>query len=264
MDRFSSSVRSDPLGGHVRLRIPFLKTRRPSTRWCIQCGQEVAKFLPYRDGTRSPVTSGLEVIGSDVNNFSCPNCGGFDRERHLLLYFDALGLWHLVEGRRVLHIAPEANFGERVAARASTYIPGDLEPRDPRVMGVDLTSTPFEDGAFDFIIANHVLEHVLRDDLAMGEIERILAPGGAALLQTPFTPRLAASLENPSVTDPSLRMLLFGQEDHVRVYGTDLFDRLAGAGLKVSVTQHNEAMPDVDAARYGVNVLEPLILARKA
>ena len=37
----------------------------------------------------------------DVENFSCPKCGAHDRERHLYLYFDKLGLWQQVEGKKV-------------------------------------------------------------------------------------------------------------------------------------------------------------------
>lgn len=232
--------------------------------YCVQCEGTPDAFTPYRDGIVDPVSSVLEVVGSDVRNFACPLCWGFDRERHLLLYFDALGLWDRVSGNRVLHIAPERDFGRRLRDAAGDYVAGDLNPDAPGVIHVDLTDTPFESDRFDVVVANHVLEHIPRDDLALAEIVRVLAPGGMAILQTPFSPRLATALENPSITEPDIRAALFGQEDHVRVYGLDLVQRISRCGLEVLVYSHVEVLPHIDASRFGVNAKEPLIVGAKS
>jgi SAM-dependent methyltransferase len=49
----------------------------------------------------------------------------------------------------------------------------------------DGKNLPFDDGSFDFILANHVIEHI--DDLnaVLREIHRVLAPGGTLLLGVP-------------------------------------------------------------------------------
>lgn len=60
---------------------------------CIICNHRIGGFLPYRDGIRAPLMVALECVGSDVNNFECPWCGGHDRERHLVLYLTKLGLF---------------------------------------------------------------------------------------------------------------------------------------------------------------------------
>src|SRR5690606_15795606 len=55
---------------------------------------------------------------------------------------------------------------------------------------------PFSDGAFNTVVANCVLEHVEGLDLALGEIARVLAPGGRLVFGVPgpsFTPFLAVS-----------------------------------------------------------------------
>lgn len=237
---------------------------RDGAHYCVQCGGTPDAFAPYRDGHVDPISSVLEVVGSDVRNFACPMCWGFDRERHLLLYFDALGLWQEISGGRVLHIAPEPDFGRRLRNAAGEYVSGDLQPADPDIIRVDLTDTGFESETFDVVVANHVLEHIPRDDLALAEIERLLVPGGMAILQTPFSPRLATSLENPSITEPDIRAALFGQEDHVRVYGRDLVHRIAACGLDVVVSPHAEVLAHIDALRFGVNDKEPLIRGLKA
>lgn len=50
------------------------------------------------------------------------------------------------------------------------------------------TALPFEDEAFDLVISNHVVEHVgdlERQDNHLGEIARVLRPGGWLYLATP-------------------------------------------------------------------------------
>ena len=79
-----------------------------SAKLCYACNKRVGRFLPYRGGWKDvpPLIKVLDVIGSDVENFSCPRCGAHDRERHLLMYFDHAGMWKRIAGANVLHFAP--------------------------------------------------------------------------------------------------------------------------------------------------------------
>lgn len=45
---------------------------------------------------------------------------------------------------------------------------------------------PFEDGRFDAVLCNQVLEHIFDPDAFVAEIRRVLAPGGRLLLTVPF------------------------------------------------------------------------------
>jgi ubiquinone/menaquinone biosynthesis C-methylase UbiE len=49
----------------------------------------------------------------------------------------------------------------------------------------DATSMPFEDGAFDIVIASEVLEHIPADQAALREIARVLQPGGTMAVTVP-------------------------------------------------------------------------------
>jgi SAM-dependent methyltransferase len=94
----------------------------------------------------------------------------------------------------------------------------------------DITDIPQPDGAFDIVICNHVLEHVPDDRKAMRELRRVLRPGGLAVLQHPVQDR-PDTYEDFSVVDATERLRVFGQEDHVRIYGWDMLDRLRAAGF---------------------------------
>src|SRR6267378_1740878 len=168
-----------------------------SAKLCYACNRRVGRFLPYRGGWKDvpPRIRALDVIGSDVENFSCPRCGAHDRERHLLMYFDRAGMWKRIAGAAVLHFAPERVLAARISnAKPARYVKADLFPT-----AADTT----------------------RDDEG--------------------------------------RLQAFGQEDHVRLYGRDLFSRLEGVGFVSKVLEHDVALKDYGESLYGVNRREPFI-----
>jgi SAM-dependent methyltransferase len=116
----------------------------------------------------------------------------------------------------------------------------------------DITAIPEPDGAFDVVICNHVLEHIPDDRRAMRELRRVLRPGGLAVLQHPVQDR-PDTYEDPGVVDPVERLRVFGQEDHVRIYGWDMLDRLRTAGFQDVATPElwEEFSPD-ELGRLGL------------
>ena len=95
----------------------------------------------------------------------------------------------------------------------------------------DITQIPFVDDSFDVILCSHVLEHVPEDRQAMRELCRVLKPDGWALLLVPISSRRAETYEDATVVAPEDRERLFGQFDHVRIYGRDFKDRLEESGF---------------------------------
>lgn len=204
------------------------------------------------------------MIGSDVDHFSCPHCLSHDRERHLWLYLQASGFSDALSALRVLHMAPETNLAQRIAAQnPRRYVKGDLCPAVASVQRINLVAIPFDDSSFDLVIANHVLEHVDDDLAALREITRVLAPGGHAILQTPYAALLETTWSDRGVHTPEARLQAFGQEDHVRLFGRDIFRRFASAGLLDLTRTHDDALAEVDPGSRGVNRLEPFFLFKK-
>ena len=72
-----------------------------------------------------------------------------------------------------------------------TYVGLDVDSESSRRLGVadhlyDGHTFPFVDGTFDSVLCNQVLEHVFNPDQFLGELGRILKPGGKLLLTVPF------------------------------------------------------------------------------
>lgn len=222
--------------------------------------------MPYRSGLRGVpgLMRTLDMVGSDPDHFECPRCGAHDRERHLLMYMRASGLLDDLRGRAVLHFAPEKRLSRFIRdAQPARYLPCDLFPHSPEIERVDMLDMPFEAGTIDVVIANHVLEHVSDDARALSEILRVLKPGGFAILQTPYSGRLHRTWQDAGIDDPQARLQAYGQEDHVRLFGRDIFERITAAGFESCVRQHAELLNDIDPARAGINPAEPFFLFRK-
>ncbi len=235
-------------------------------RMCCLCGRKVRRFLPYRGAwpDMPAVLADAGVVGSDVANFECPVCGCHDRERHLYLYLQASGLLKAISGARLLHLAPETHL-QRVIGRANPleYVLGDLYPTRPDIRRIDLMEIDRPDASLDFVIANHVLEHVGDDSRALREIYRVLRPGGYAILQTPFASLRSQKFEDADITSDAGRLQAYGQEDHCRLYGNDMADFFASFGFVRMIATHAELLARVDAGKMGVNALEPFLLFMK-
>lgn len=230
--------------------------------YCLACRRASPAFLPYRKGSRglSPILRDIGIVGSDLERFRCPNCGATDRERHLLAYLERLSL-DLFHGKRILHFAPEVSLRHLILQHEpQEYIQADLFPTDSVVARMDLAAIPIDADYFDLVVANHVLEHVADDMLALREIHRVLRPGGHAILQTPFSPHLPATLEIAAIQTCDARRELYGQEDHVRLYGADIVTRIESSGLAACIHTHEDTLPGLDPIRHGVNASEPFFL----
>ncbi len=182
-------------------------------------GKSFRKFLPYgyenqRDNVLSPSTLSLE------------------RHRLLWLYLQNETDFFTTP-KKVLHFAPEQAFYERFRKQKNLdYTTTDLNSPLADVKA-DICNLPFKDEEFDVILCNHVLEHIPDDTKAMQELYRILKKGGMAILQIPQDLNREKTFEDNSITNRKERAKIFGQYDHVRIYGRDYFDKLRSIGFTV-------------------------------
>jgi hypothetical protein len=196
-----------------------------------------------------------------LNTF-CPRCNAFERHRLLWLYLQ--NKTDLFSSKlRVLHFAPEYMLQKTFKALPNlSYVSADLD--SPLAMAhMDITRLPFADASFDVVLCSHVLEHVPDDQKAMDELFRVLRTSGWAIITAPVDDSRAETLEDPDVTLPQDRAQLFGQHDHVRLYGRDYLSRLERAGFFVSVDSYANQLDDPIVALYGLNRREKIYLCTR-
>lgn len=251
----------------VYMKIDRYINRLGRKRKCYICGKTFGHFTKYRNGTRKipDFLRRLVIVGSDIDNFGCQYCGSHDRERHLCMFFDRLNLWKKIRNSRIIHFAPEKNLTSKIRSmEPKQYVLADIYPNNDQVQQIDIVDVPFGDSAFDFIICNHVLEHVKEYKSALKEIYRILSPGGIGVLQTPYSKLLKSNFEDENINTNELRSYFYGQEDHCRVFSEDnLFTDLRDSGLELRMVKHSDHFNDQESQYYGVNKKEDLIMVRK-
>lgn len=212
-------------------------------------GRSFRKFLPYgyektRDNVLSPSTLSLE--------------------RHRLLWLFLKKKTNFFSGmHRVLHFAPEQAFLRRFRSMKNLeYTTSDLNSPLADIKA-DICDLPFEDDRFDVILCNHVLEHIPDDQRAMKEIFRVMKPGGWGILQVPQDVNRELTFQDDSITDPRERASVFGQYDHVRIYGMDFFDRLREVGFEVEAIEFTDEFSPEERNRYALAEREYIPFVRK-
>lgn len=203
---------------------------------CSVCGWQGFSF--YRNKRRN---------GSPM--LVCPVCKSKERHRHQALGLEAWNVKQLLEGARILHVAPEERF-RSLFENAETYVRIDINPANPdqtiAVCG-DLAKASFSSASFDFVYASHVLEHIVNVKDAIAEIYRVLVPGGHAFLDVPtygeVTKRLSERDHDGHVWHPGL---------------SDWFKQYEEAGFRVRYFPSDDL-----GAKYGIGVRSPLTLCQK-
>lgn len=114
---------------------------------------------------------------------------------------------------------------------------GEVPPSGSyRTVQGDARSMPFEDGAFDRVIASEVLEHIVEDDAAVAEIARVTKPGGLVAVTVPrYWPEKICWMLSDAYHEV--------EGGHVRINrASELTATLKSHGLTVLGTHHAHAL----------------------
>lgn len=188
----------------------------------------------------------------------CPRCGSFDRQRFLVLAMRGI----LEDRTRV----PRTLLGLSLS-RAMSYLLAheglgrcfrtDYDLIDPRYRpdaAIDLRRAGFRDGAFDWIICSHVLDHIPELEESVSELVRLLRPGGTAWIQVAYQEDLDRS--HRIERDP---MLL---DAHAWRFGADFLDLLQRPGWEVTGARAADLEPSL-RRRHGIHPVERYWVGRK-
>ncbi|WP_421808879.1 class I SAM-dependent methyltransferase [Flagellimonas sp.] len=212
-------------------------------------GKSFRTFLPY--GYESP-----------RENVLSPSTLSLERHRLLWLYLKNETEF-FSKPLKVLHFAPEQAFYKRFKKLGNIeYTTTDLNSPLADVKA-DICNLPFPENAFDVILCNHVLEHIPNDTKAMQELYRVMKPGGWGIFQIPQDLKRETTFEDDSITDKKERARIFGQYDHVRIYGRDYFDKLRSIGFTVEEVDYTQTLSPEAVQKYRLAQGEIIPLVKK-
>lgn len=212
-------------------------------------GKGFRTFLPYGYGKQRP-------------NVLSPSTLSLERHRLFWLYLKNETDFFSKQ-YKVLHFAPEQCFLKRFRQLKNIdYTTTDLLSPIADVKA-DICNLPFEDDTYDVIFCNHVLEHIPDDTKAMQELYRVMKPGGFGIFQIPQDLRRETTFEDDSITDKAERAKIFGQYDHVRIYGRDYFDKLRSIGFEVKEIDYTATLSDSEIDKYRLAKGEIIPVVRK-
>lgn len=117
---------------------------------------------------------------------TCPRCGSISRDRFLMHCF--VSRTPRRSGLRVLETSPRLGAEYRLMMRRHfRYVASDYDQSaHAGDIRLDLQSIDLPDSSLDVVVTPHVLEHVPHTSRALGEIHRVLTPGGRMYLQIPL------------------------------------------------------------------------------
>ena len=203
-------------------------------------------------------------------NARCLNCNSLERHRLLWKFLNEKTNLFKDGKLKMLHFAPQRKFLSLLSGSQSIkYTAADLNPETyeyydiAKIVKANVMDIPFEDNAFDVVMCNHVLEHVEDDIKAMSELYRVMKIGGWGIFQIPQDYSLETTFEDKSITDPKEREKVFGQWDHVRLFGKDYKDRLASVGFKVTEDDYINSFSANEIKRFGFEKGERIYYCEK-
>jgi SAM-dependent methyltransferase len=212
-------------------------------------GKSFRSFLPY--GYENP-----------RENVLSPSTLSLERHRLLWLYLKNETDF-FSKPLKLLHFAPEQAFYNRFKKLDNLeYTTTDLNSPLADVKA-DICNLPFEDNSFDVILCNHVLEHIPNDTKAMQELYRVMKPDGWGIFQIPQDLKRKKTFEDDTITDKKERARIFGQYDHVRIYGRDYFEKLRSIGFTVEEVDYTHTLPKEEVEKYRLAKGEIIPLVRK-
>ncbi|RXF74451.1 class I SAM-dependent methyltransferase [Hansschlegelia zhihuaiae] len=155
----------------------------------------------------------------------CTKCRSKARTRASFLAMKITGIFD-IRDRRVLHLAPEKGLSAVLARHfGAGYYACDFDPTryafdHAPTHKLNLCADEYDIGTFDYILHNHVLEHVPCNPLlVVSKLDKLLNPGGIHIFTVPFSGSITRENLDPGLSTLE-REKAFGQADHMRVFGS--------------------------------------------
>ena len=158
-------------------------------------------MIEFIDPINESSYSNFFPYGYNSQRKNALSLGTLSLERHRLLWLYLKNETSFFqENNKILHVAPEQCYYSFFKKYFKNYVTVDLDSPLAEYKA-DVCDMPFESNSFDFILCNHVLEHVYDDDLAINELRRVLKNNGVAILQVPLDLKLKNTIDGRDINN---------------------------------------------------------------
>lgn len=242
-----------------KIKTPIEITKKLNNTYCILCKNHIGVWK--YTGLDYDIFRYKKIVGASKRRGRCPICGSSDRERYV--YYIINMYTELLKGEHsVLHFAPEKMLSEKVREKCKNmYVSADIE-QDRADVIADITNLQFKDGQFEYIICNHVLEHIKEENKAFSEMRRCLKKEGILILTVPLCWE-QKTYENINIVTKDERIKYYGQADHVRLYGNDIIERIEKFGFDVTAYIVNDIFDEENIRKFGFINKDVVLLCQK-
>ena len=241
------------------ISVDTAKALIPKPCFCNLCNHKIVSWNYF--GNDFTLFQKVRVVGAGKRRGLCPVCGSVDRTRFVYRVLkDKTDLFE-TEGS-VLHFAPEQQLMYRIKENEGIeYISADIEKGRADVEE-DITKLSFQDASFDYIICNHILEHIENESAAFRELKRCLKVNGKLIITIPICWE-TVTVENIPVLSDEDRIRYYGQGDHVRLYGKDVIKRFEKYELNIRAFKSDELFDEKQMDCYGFIKGDMVLIAQK-
>ncbi len=219
--------------------------------YCNICCRDV-RFALDSPRHMSPLFESGNIVGAGFRpRTKCPYCNGGDRLRFAVEVIRRCTDMLTAKCRVLEFAAAEGTKSLLTKNPNCEYHSADIN-EGAAEMVINITDINLPDDSYDYIICMHVLEHVPDEAKAVSEMKRVCKNRGKLLITVPVDISRDQTFVSPEATTPADRLRLYGQSDHVRLYGSDVCDRLSSYGMKVRELRADECLAKHEIKRLKV------------
>lgn len=216
--------------------------------YCNICGNKI--FAWDYIGEDYSIFDNKNIVGAGKRRGGCTVCGSNDRARFV---YHVMKNYTTLFGRKkcnILHFAPELEISRQLKMiHGENYISVDIIPGRADMIA-DITNLKFFNEQFDYIICNHVMEHIKEEEKAFGEIRRCLKKDGILIFTVPIC-WSQRTYEDKKIETEEDRIRFYGQKDHMRLYGNDIKERIEKFRFDVKMISCNKINTNKEIEEMG-------------
>lgn len=232
----------------------FLFLSKSGKVYCPCCGKHFEGFRDERFYADSKHFN-PDMFSRSRQDVICDFCRSAPRHRIIAQWAEEN--LDILKGKDILYFAPELSMMLWFRRHNIAVKTADLFDRRTDLR-LDLMKLSIPDESEDIIFCNHVLEHVTSYSIALSELRRVIRRGGKLVISFPVDLASDSVIEEKTGSAEE-RIKLFGQHDHLRVFGKDSRKILEESGFEVEtidIPKMPEQIVPVDGpADYDTNLI---------